>query len=228
MTTKVKAAAYRLAGGSKTVYGAEYEEKVSTFNSFKKQVDKMVTVVTNLVTDTFVTEIKQKIVRDSADSSMNKFEKLGQALYKYSLQIDDRSCAGVLQTAKNVLDKAGQEHRSFRTDIIERVQKPMKEWIDVNAKNVSKELKAVDNRRDELDCAVNKLRKKADDPEVKARKEQAENAFNEELERADKLLDDEIKQSQSVVSSAMIAYMEVVEGYNGRMKNIFKVPSFNA
>lgn len=75
--------------------------------------------------------MKQKISRDTVDSGMNKFEKVGQALYKYSSQIEDELSAAVLKTAKEVFDNAGQKHRSFRTNMLEKVQKPMKEWIEV-------------------------------------------------------------------------------------------------
>ncbi|VDM07100.1 unnamed protein product [Wuchereria bancrofti] len=244
MTTKVKAVAYRLTGGSKTVYSADYEEKILLFNNFKKQIEKLMGLMVTLVTDNLVTELKQKISRDTVDSGMNKFEKVGQAIYKYSSQIENDSSAAVLKTAKEIFDNAGQKHRSFRTDMLENVQKSMKEWIETNAKNVSKELKSVDNKRDELDCAINKLRKKPDDLDIQAVKERAESMFKEELEKTDKLLDDEIKESvrlmfflclllirqknvhaifqQSVISSAMIALMEVIKGYNKCMKEIFK------
>uniref|UniRef100_A0A1I8EVP2 BAR domain-containing protein n=1 Tax=Wuchereria bancrofti TaxID=6293 RepID=A0A1I8EVP2_WUCBA len=190
MTTKVKAVAYRLTGGSKTVYSADYEEKILLFNNFKKQIEKLMGLMVTLVT--------------------------------YSSQIENDSSAAVLKTAKEIFDNAGQKHRSFRTDMLENVQKSMKEWIETNAKNVSKELKSVDNKRDELDCAINKLRKKPDDLDIQAVKERAESMFKEELEKTDKLLDDEIKESQSVISSAMIALMEVIKGYNKCMKEIFK------
>ncbi|VDO46182.1 unnamed protein product [Brugia timori] len=247
MTTKVKAVAYRLTGGSKTVYSADYEEKILLFNNFKKQIEKLMGLMVTLVTDNLATELKQKISKDTVDSGMNKFEKVGQAIYKYSNQIEDDSSAAVLKTAKEIFDNAGQKHRSFRTDMLDNVQKSMKEWIETNAKNVSKELKSVDNKRDELDCAINKLRKKPDDLDIQAVKERAESIFKEELEKTDKLLDDEIKESvrpifflfvskcrhflkekQSVISSAMIALMEVIEDYNRCMKEIFKVvfPTF--
>ncbi|VDN93317.1 unnamed protein product [Brugia pahangi] len=233
MTTKVKAVAYRLTGGSKTVYSADYEEKILLFNNFKKQIEKLMGLMVTLVTDNLATELKQKISKDTVDSGMNKFEKVGQAIYKYSNQIEDDSSAAVLKTAKEIFDNAGQKHRSFRTNMLDNVQKSMKEWIETNAKNVSKELKSVDNKRDELDCAINKLRKKPDDLDIQAVKERAEGIFKEELEKTDKLLDDEIKESvrpifflcllQSVISSAMIALMEVIEDYNRCMKEIFKV-----
>ncbi|VDO38953.1 unnamed protein product [Onchocerca flexuosa] len=195
MTTKIKVAAYRLTGGSKTVYSANYEEKISLFNNFKGQIEKLISLAVSLVTDNLATGLKQKISKDSVDSGMNKFEKVGQTLYKYSSQIEDDSSASVLQKAKEVFDKAGQKHRSFRTNILEKIQKPMKEWNETNAKHVSKELKSVNSKRDELDYAINKLRKKPDDLEVQ----------------------------QSVISSAMIALMEVIEDYNKNMKEIFKV-----
>lgn len=50
MATKVKAAAYRLAGGSKTVYGADYEGKLSLFNNFKSQTEKLISLILNMVT----------------------------------------------------------------------------------------------------------------------------------------------------------------------------------
>lgn len=77
------------------------------------------------------TELKQKISRDTVDSGMNKFEKVGQELYKYSGQIEDDSYAAVLKKAKEMFDNAGHKHRSFRTQMFERVEKPMKEWIEV-------------------------------------------------------------------------------------------------
>uniref|UniRef100_A0A0R3S580 BAR domain-containing protein n=1 Tax=Elaeophora elaphi TaxID=1147741 RepID=A0A0R3S580_9BILA len=195
MATKVRAAAYRLIGGSKTVYSADYEKKISLFNNFKKQMEKLISLIVTLVTDNLATELKQKISKDTVDSGMNKFEKVGQALYKYSSEIEDESFAGVLKTAKDVFDKAGRKHRAFRTNMLEKVQKPMKEWIETNAKHVGKELKSVNNKRDELDCAINKLRKRPDDLEVQALKERAESTFREELEKTDKLLDDKIKES---------------------------------
>ncbi|KAM3718638.1 Chaperone protein HtpG [Dirofilaria immitis] len=222
MTTKIKVAAYRLTGGSKTVYSADYEEKILLFNNFKNQIEKLISLTANLVTDNLATELKQKIMKDNTDSGMNKFEKVGQAFYKYGSQIEDDSCASILQTAKEVFNNAGQKHRLFRTNILEKVQKPMNEWIETNAKYVIKEIKSVNNKRDELDCAINKLRKKSDDTELQAMKEHAENRFKEELEKTDKLLDDEIKKSQSVISSAMTALMEVIEDYNKSMKEIFK------
>lgn len=54
MTTKVKAAAYRLIGGSKTVYSADYEEKISLFNNFKKQIEKLIGLVATLVTVSYI------------------------------------------------------------------------------------------------------------------------------------------------------------------------------
>uniref|UniRef100_A0A915PFW7 BAR domain-containing protein n=1 Tax=Setaria digitata TaxID=48799 RepID=A0A915PFW7_9BILA len=194
MTTKVKVAAYRLTGGSKTTYSADYEEKISVFNNFKKQTEKLISLVTNLVTDNLVTELKQKMSKDTVDSGMNKFEKVGQALYKYSTQIEDEASATMLRTAKEVFNSAGQKHRSFRTNMLEKVQQPLKEWIETNAKSVGKELKAVDKSRDELDCAVNKLRRNPDDLELQAVKENAEGTFKKDLEKTDKLLDDEIKE----------------------------------
>lgn len=84
-----------------------------------------------LLQDNLATELKQKISKDTVDSGMNKFEKVGQALYKYSSEIEDDSFAVVLKTAKEVFDNAGQKHRAFRTNMLEKVQKPMKEWIEV-------------------------------------------------------------------------------------------------
>uniref|UniRef100_A0A8R1U0Y5 BAR domain-containing protein n=1 Tax=Onchocerca volvulus TaxID=6282 RepID=A0A8R1U0Y5_ONCVO len=195
MTTKIKVAAYRLTGGSKTVYSANYEEKISVFNNFKGQIEKLINLAVTLITDNLATELKQKISKDSVDSGMNKFEKVGQTLYKYSSQIKDDSSASILQKAKEVFDKAGQTHRSFRINMLEKMQKPMKEWIETNAKHVSKELKSVNSKRDELDYAINKLRRKPDDLELQAMKQHAESTFKEELEKADKLLDDEIKEA---------------------------------
>lgn len=63
---------------------------------------------------------------------MNKFEKVGQALYKYGAQIEDSTSAAVLQKAKDVFEKVGQEHRSLRTNIMDKVHKPLKEWVDVS------------------------------------------------------------------------------------------------
>ncbi|VDK67523.1 unnamed protein product [Onchocerca ochengi] len=166
MTTKIKVAAYRLTGGSKTVYSANYEEKISVFNNFKGQIEKLINLAVTLITDNLATELKQKISKDSVDSGMNKFEKVGQTLYKYSSQIKDDSSASILQKAKEVFDKAGQTHRSFRINMLEKMQKPMKEWIETNAKHVSKELKSVNSKRDELDYAINKLRRKPDDLEL--------------------------------------------------------------
>lgn len=54
MTTKVKVAAYRLIGGSKTVYSADYEEKISIFNNFKKQIEKLVGLIVTLVTVSYI------------------------------------------------------------------------------------------------------------------------------------------------------------------------------
>ncbi|VBB27197.1 unnamed protein product [Acanthocheilonema viteae] len=201
MTSKVKASAYRLIGGSKTVYCADYEEKISLFNNFKKQTEKLIGLIVTLVTDNLATELKQKISKDTIDSGMNKYEKVGQALYKYSSEIENDSFAVVLKKAKEVFDNAGQKHRTFRTNMLEKVQKPMKEWIETNAKHVSKELKSVNNKRDELDCAINKLRRKPDDLEVQAMKERAETTFQEEFEKTNKLLDDEIKESVRQISN---------------------------
>ncbi|CAG9531801.1 unnamed protein product [Cercopithifilaria johnstoni] len=212
MTTKVKAAAYRLIGGSKTVYSADYEEKISLFNNFKKQIEKLIGLTVTLVTDNLATEMKQKISKDIDDSGINKFEKVGQALYKYSSEIEDDSSAVVLKRAKETFDSAGQKHRTFRTNMLEKVQKPMKEWIETNAKHLNKELKSVNNRRDELDCAINKLRKKPDDPELQAIKESAENTFQEELEKTDKLLDDEIKESVRQISNFITTERQFLMG----------------
>lgn len=77
------------------------------------------------------TELKQKVSKDTVDSGMNRFEKVGQALYKYSSEMEDDSSAVVLKTAKEVFDNAGQKHRTFRINMLEKVQKPMKEWIEV-------------------------------------------------------------------------------------------------
>ncbi|VDK27309.1 unnamed protein product [Gongylonema pulchrum] len=174
MTAKVKAAAYRLTGGSKTVYSAEYESKVALFHTFRNQTEKLISQLTKLVTDNMATEVMQKLSKDNAEMGMNKFERVGEALHKYGTQLDDDHSAEVLEKAKDVFEKMGQEHRSLRTNIIEKVQKPLKEWIDTDAKDTGKELKTLESRRDELDCAINKLRKKQDDADCQVSTHQLE------------------------------------------------------
>lgn len=97
MTAKVKAAAYRLTGGAKTVYSVDYEEKVSLFSNFKKQIEKLIGLVVTLIT---VSYYSWSVINFNADALLlvanNKFLFLSVCSYpeiqKYWLLKSNKIC----------------------------------------------------------------------------------------------------------------------------------------
>uniref|UniRef100_A0A0M3IWV1 Myosin motor domain-containing protein n=1 Tax=Ascaris lumbricoides TaxID=6252 RepID=A0A0M3IWV1_ASCLU len=49
MTSKLKAKAYRLAGGSQTVFSAAFQEKRLSFESTKKQTEKLYSTICHII-----------------------------------------------------------------------------------------------------------------------------------------------------------------------------------
>ncbi|VDM29020.1 unnamed protein product [Toxocara canis] len=118
MAAKLKAKAYRMAGGSQTTFPSAFLEKRAAFETTKKQTEKLYATIYNIIGE-----------YDSV--GMNKFEKVGDAFSVYGAKFDDRGASASLEKAKETFNAVGKLHRNFKNDATDKVTAPLKQWIDV-------------------------------------------------------------------------------------------------
>uniref|UniRef100_A0A915CFL6 BAR domain-containing protein n=2 Tax=Parascaris univalens TaxID=6257 RepID=A0A915CFL6_PARUN len=209
MTSKLKAKAYRLAGGSQTAFSAAFQEKRLFFESTKKQTEKLYSTICHII--------------DEYDTTgMNKFEKVGDAFSTYGARFEDSDATASLENARETFNAVGKLHRDFKNTVAENVTSHLKQWIDGGGKDTAAEIKTLETRRDELDIATNKLRGKEDNTELQELKKTAESAFEEQLKRTEKKIDEEMIKVQRLVSKSITKFMELESKLFKDVKTTFK------
>lgn len=124
-----------LASGTKTAYDAEFTESVQTLEHTKKFMEKCIAGIQNSVKVCvcFVAFAPCSLQDYNSSNSVNRYEKIGDAINKYGAKCLEAEVANYLQSGKATYDQVGRAFRVYASQVTEKVIEPLATWVKVRS-----------------------------------------------------------------------------------------------
>ena len=72
----------------------------------------------------------------NSSNSVNRYEKIGDAINKYGAKCLEAEVAGYLQSGKAAYDQVGRAYRVYASQVTEKVIEPLVTWVKVRSTTV--------------------------------------------------------------------------------------------